>query len=50
MNGAQLFFTSVLGFHLAVGLLAYRQSRERVFLGLALATLPLWVWAFVLFN
>ncbi len=50
MNGAQLFFTSVLGFHLVVGLLAYRQSREPLMLGLAMMALPLWVWAFILFG
>lgn len=50
MNGAQLFFSCVLGFHLVVGLMAYRQSREPVFLGLALLALPLWVWAYFLFG
>lgn len=40
--------TMVLGCHLAVGLLAYRQSREPVMLGLGLAALPLWCWAYIL--
>lgn len=50
MNDAQLLFTTILSFHMGIGILAYRQSREPVFLVLALAALTLWVWAVTLFN
>jgi hypothetical protein len=45
-----LLISCVLGFHLTVGLLAYRQSREPLMLGLALAALPLWCWAYFIFG
>jgi hypothetical protein len=42
-------FTIILGVHLVVGLLAYRQSREPIMLWLGLAAMPLWCWAYMLF-
>jgi hypothetical protein len=45
-----LLISCVLGFHLTIGLLAYRQFREPLLLGLTLAALPLWAWAYVLFG
>lgn len=50
MSDPMLLFTSVLGFHLTIGLGMFAMTRERLPLVLGLLTLPLWVWAFTIFH
>lgn len=50
MSDPMLLFTSVLGFHLTIGVWMFALTRERLALVLGLLALPLWVWAFTLFH